>query len=107
MNNQQSLVKMDSKGKTLPRNVRNFWLEGRVDGRQSRIRTGPVSAGGGFELRVSIRDGGIIHGAVYLSGDASPDGSLTLRIGGPDGEILGTVRAHRTVRGVTLTTPDR
>lgn len=44
----------------MPRNVRNFWIEGRVDGRSSQIATGPIRSDGGFSLSVLVIDGRII-----------------------------------------------
>ena len=38
--------------------MRNFWIEGQIDGRKSRITGGPQSSGGGFDLTVYQRDDG-------------------------------------------------
>lgn len=64
----------------MPRNVRNFWLEGRIDGRASEITGGPVSAGGGFTLTVYQRDGGRVTTAARITGWATPDGTLRLDV---------------------------
>ena len=42
------------------RNVRNFWLELSVDGKQSRVDTGPRAKDGGFDLIVYVREDGDI-----------------------------------------------
>jgi hypothetical protein len=54
----------------MPQNVRNFWIELEVDGRKSKIATGPVSKDGTFSLDVSMRnvDGSIHKHVVSLSG---------------------------------------
>lgn len=33
----------------MPRNVRNFWIEGRIDGRESVLKGGPKNKAGGFQ----------------------------------------------------------
>ena len=40
----------------MPRNVRNFWVELDVDGRRSRVETGPVRKDGGFSLTIRARE---------------------------------------------------
>ena len=61
----------------MPRNVRNFWIEVEVDGRASRIETGPVSSEGGFRVIVRQRDaGGVGDKTVVIVGHALPDGNL-------------------------------
>lgn len=59
----------------MPQNVRNFWIELEVDGRKSKIATGPVSKDGAFSLRVSMRnlDGSIHEDVVSLEGFAHAD----------------------------------
>jgi len=63
----------------MPRNVRNFWIELEVDGKKTKIATGPVSKGGGFSLTVKMRDRGEIITALEAYGFALEDGTLTLR----------------------------
>lgn len=64
----------------MPRNVRNFWLEASIDGRDTDLAGGPQSKDGGFEAKVLIRADGDIAHAVTISGSAAPDGSLELRV---------------------------
>lgn len=45
---------------TKPRIVRNFWLELEVDGKKEKIATGPKSSGGGFTLKILMRENGKI-----------------------------------------------
>ncbi len=52
----------------MPRNVRNFWLELDVDGKRTRVETGPQSKDGGFSLDVKMRDEGGIVRAALLTG---------------------------------------
>lgn len=60
----------------MPRFVRPFWLELSVDGRKTKICTGPRRSDGGFKLLVKWRDGngnvqpvGTLSGQVYESAD--------------------------------------
>lgn len=64
----------------MTRNVRNFWIDLDVDGRSSRIGTGPVSKDGGIDLYVRMRDNGCITLPVTIHGSAREDGTLTLTI---------------------------
>lgn len=59
----------------MPRNVRNFWIELWVDGRKTKIATGPVRKSGGFKLKVFQRNRGEIVEVVSLDGMAS-EGAL-------------------------------
>ncbi len=61
----------------MPRNVRNFWLEGSIDGRSSKISGGPQGKDGGFELSVLMRDKGEVVEALDVRGYAE-NGRLVL-----------------------------
>lgn len=77
----------------MPRNVRNFWVELRVDGKQTRIETGPQAKDGGFELVVLQRDQSSIIRALEVSGRVTSDGRIVLLAesfkpkDGPGGEL--------------------
>jgi hypothetical protein len=60
------------------RNVRNFWIELDVDGKQTRVECGPQAKNGGFQLKVYIRDEGESVKAMYLQGIALNDGGKLL-----------------------------
>lgn len=64
----------------MPRNVRNFWVELSVDGRQSRVGTGPRSKDGGFELTVQVRDDGDILDALHIRGYRGSNNELILSV---------------------------
>lgn len=49
-----------------PRNVRNFWIELFVDGKKTRIATGPASKDGGFDLYIKIREKGSVSSSKNL-----------------------------------------
>lgn len=78
----------------MPRNVRNFWIEGRVDGRSSQIATGPIRSDGGFSLSVLMRDDGGIVRALTLDGRVI------------DGRIILDVEANQTLHVRTETIPN-
>jgi hypothetical protein len=54
----------------MPRNVRNFWIEAKVDGSTKPIAFGPQAADGGFTLTVYMRDAGGVTRALELDGHA-------------------------------------
>jgi hypothetical protein len=57
----------------MPRNVRNFWLELEVDGKKTKVATGPVRKDGGFTLDVKMRDMGCIMIAGQIVGQVVDD----------------------------------
>lgn len=63
----------------MPRNVRNFWIEPRVDGRKTDPAAfGPQGKEGGFCLTVHQRERGGIVKAGQLQGFAHSDGRIVL-----------------------------
>jgi len=77
----------------MPRNVRNFWLSFTVDGRDSKLESGPTAQDGGFQGEILIRREGGIDTAVVLRGVAYPDGSLELVVTGRNGdEVVGRIK---------------
>lgn len=72
----------------MPRNVRNFWIELEVDGKQTKIATGPRSVEGGFSLRVRMRQHGAVgEDEVCLRGYANK-GVLHLQVTAGNYELL-------------------
>lgn len=80
---------------TMPRNVRNFWIELDVDGKKERIATGPRNAAGGFDLTVKMRDEGGIVTALDILGRAHSDGSLLLNARSNRAQSEVTVKTKR------------
>lgn len=63
----------------MPRSVRNFWIELNVDGRTSRVETGPVSKDGGFSLSILVRnEGSILEKHMEVQGRAMMNGDLVV-----------------------------
>lgn len=44
----------------MPRNVRNFWIDAQIDGRESRITGGPSAKDGGMSVEIFFRENGKI-----------------------------------------------
>lgn len=64
----------------MPRNVRNFWLTLKVDGKKTDVATGPRARSGGFRCHVLMRSEGAIYDKeVVLEGIVS-DGLLELKL---------------------------
>ena len=64
----------------MPRNVRNFWIDLWIDGRETDIGVGPKHADGGFAMTIRIReDGEISPDLIDIVGRADGD-KLTLDI---------------------------
>lgn len=65
----------------MPRNVRNFWIEGEVDGRKTPIAFGPQEKDGGFRLTVYMRDEGRMENVLEIEGQyMEVDDMITLWI---------------------------
>lgn len=77
----------------MPRTVRNFWLEINVDGRKSRVTTGPRNRTGGFDCTIYMRCDGEVTRALELRGRES-GGVLTLTVEDP-GTVLSIKRTRR------------
>jgi hypothetical protein len=59
--------------------MRNFWIEGQIDGRKTEITGGPSGADGGFALTVYQRDAGESKVGARLTGRVV-DGELILDV---------------------------
>lgn len=64
----------------MPRNVRNFWIDGSIDGRNSKLSGGPQSKTGGFSLTVFQRDNGCVSRVLIIDGFANDNSELTLSV---------------------------
>lgn len=72
----------------MPRCVRNFWLDARIDGRRSRFASGPRSKDGGFTLDIYLRERGDIAGAPLRVQGACRDGRLYLMVQDGNAEVF-------------------
>jgi hypothetical protein len=62
----------------MPRNTRNWYMNGRIDGRSSRIEGGPQAKDGGFDLTINQREGGDVADGLRVYGLAQSSGNLVL-----------------------------
>lgn len=85
----------------MPRNVRNFWLDFDVDGKEKALASGPKNATGGFSGTISLRESGGVGRRIEIRGRPQPDGTLKLWINLPDGD---GVEIDAESRRVTVTT---
>jgi len=60
--------------------MRNFWIDGRIDGRKTSLAGGPRRKDGGFYLKVYQKKEGTSVLAVTITGDCCGDNTLILRI---------------------------
>lgn len=60
----------------MPHNVRNFWLDASIDGRESRLSGGPRRKHGGMQVYYRQRANGQITCPVTISSYADDDGRL-------------------------------
>jgi hypothetical protein len=59
----------------MPRIVRNFWIELLVDGKVTKVSTGPKGGGGGFTMKILQRSAGEVHTAFSIEGAAMGRGA--------------------------------
>jgi len=64
----------------MPRHVRNFWLDVRIDGRASKLEGGPRAKCGGLEVVLYAREEGEIVRALRISCVALTSGLLVAEV---------------------------
>jgi len=69
----------------MPANVRNYWVQCDIDGRKTRLESGPQSANGGFTESIAMRDHDRVSWVLELDGlvsrpDENGTRTLTLRL---------------------------
>lgn len=79
----------------MPRNVRNFWIDARIDGRDTKIAGGPIAKDGGLHVTFKQRDTKQVTQALTVDCRVGPDGLLILRVFDADGV---PIHEHTTVR---------
>lgn len=52
----------------MPRNVRNFWIDGTIDGRSSGLSGGPQGKDGGFSMTILQREDGAVADGMRVTG---------------------------------------
>lgn len=76
-------------------NVRNFWIQGIVDGRESTVCGGPRRKDGGMSVNIYQRDNKQITTALEINGVADDDGNLTLTVKDKDGILIYELNTKR------------
>jgi len=79
----------------MPRNVRNFWIEAKVDGRKTPIAFGPQGKDGGFELTVHMRNKGEVERVLTMSGWVASNGMLCLSARTGDLALIANIERKR------------
>jgi hypothetical protein len=74
---------------SMPRNVRNFWVEVEIDGRKTKFAGGPRSKDGGLRVTIKQRHRGKVVKALEVEGEASGDDLLLSSC--VNGELIPTV----------------
>lgn len=64
----------------MPRNVRNFWIELDVDGKKTKVATGPRSKDGGFTAKILMRENGSISERKVKITGYEREGVLTVAV---------------------------
>lgn len=78
----------------MPRNVRNWWITAKADGRHSSVAFGPRARDGGFSLIVYQRDKGDIRTAFQMEGKQI-DGKLVLIVRGDSTNEMHVLKTER------------
>lgn len=60
--------------------VRNFWVDGYIDGRETRLGGGPRSKDGGMRVELFQRENGGITTALKVECTAERDGTLVTTV---------------------------
>ena len=60
--------------------VRNFWMEGSIDGRESAVKGGPRNKEGGMTIYVKQREDGGIICPIKVDCSADSEGNLTTTV---------------------------
>lgn len=77
------------------RNIRNFWVEGTIDGRESRMTGGPISKTGGLNLTIYQRENNAITTAFEIECKATYSGTLVTSIFDGNGNKLYSFTTRR------------
>ncbi len=81
-----------------PRCVRNFWVELEVDGKKTKVKTGPRSSSGGIYLQIYMRNKGHVEKVLEIIGTKIDRKILSLSIKNiDDGVKRGSSRADFTI----------
>lgn len=78
-----------------PRNVRNYWLDARIDGRETRLQGGPAASDGAMDITLKVRDHGEIVEALDILCRAD-NGTIRIKVQHPrTGEVIHEIVTQR------------
>jgi len=72
----------------MPKNVRNFWVDGEIDGYTNNLTGGPRNKEGGIDITIKQRDNGAVTTALKIEGFANDKGELSLRVKDKDDNLV-------------------
>jgi hypothetical protein len=75
--------------------VRNFYVEGHVDGRKTDLTGGPVNREGGMRLFITQRENGSIVPAFTIRSWVRTDGRLGTTVSDRNGNVIGNLITDR------------
>lgn len=75
--------------------VRNFWIDVRVDGRETKLAGGPRSKDGGATVMIYQREIGGIRTAFQIKCKATPSGNLITSVFDDEGKLLTSFQTTR------------
>ena len=81
----------------MPRNTRNFWIEGQIDGRNSELSGGPRNKDGGISVKIKQRNNKGITEAIRIDGIADSEGNLSLKVYDKDDNLVHENKTKRWV----------
>jgi len=67
----------------MSRVVRNFWIDVEVDGKPTKVGTGPRGRDGGFAATIYMREKGEVVRALEIMGSVGGNGRLVLLVTEP------------------------
>ena len=79
----------------MARNVRNWWVTGSADGKQTDVSFGPKGITGSFDVTIYQRDKGNVVTPLHIRGETYELGMLRLVVTDDKGEVIHT---HNTER---------
>jgi hypothetical protein len=79
----------------MSKHIRNFWVEGKIDGRESKMTGGPISKTGGLNLTIYQRENNAIATAFEIECKATYGGTLITSIFDSNGNKLYSFTTRR------------
>jgi hypothetical protein len=79
----------------VPRSVRNFWIEGIIDGRESKLEGGPANKTGGMSVDIFQRENGNVLESINIRCWKGEEDLILEIIDGQTGTLLFRRRTQR------------